>query len=177
MSLKYRDLDATVRGRMLWELQQDQAIGKLYISPRLTREGARAWPEIMRKAIERHDDAWLADQLRSSGYVRTREQRCQPGGGIVTVKTPNSGPEILAEGEFNRFYIRGLCVDVLASGGTEVEVSRGKQVGQPRPESQAMVGWRLPARRLLEDLRSAPAEEAAPGMPPGPNSGLTVRRT
>ncbi|MGH3041645.1 MAG: hypothetical protein ACRDNG_07905 [Gaiellaceae bacterium] len=82
----------------------------------------------------------------------------------------------MAEGEFNRFYARGLCADVVASGGTEVQVYRGKDVQNPRSESQAMIGRRLPAQSLLDDLRTSQGVEPALGLPPGPNSGLTIRR-
>jgi hypothetical protein len=56
------------------------------------------------------------------------------------------------------------------------EVYRGKDVQNPRPESQALIGRRLPAQSLLDDLRTAQGVEPALGLPPGPNSGLTVRR-
>ena len=90
-------------------------------------------------------------------------------------KVPHTTPDILAEGEFNRLYARGLCVTVLALGRTEVEVYRGKVVQNPRPESQAMIGRCMPAQKLLEDLRMSQKVEPALGLPPGPNSGLTVR--
>jgi hypothetical protein len=108
--------------------------------------------------------------------MRTEEQRRKPKGGFTTAQVPYTAPDTLAEGEFNRFYARGLCVHVLASGGTEVEVYRGKEVQNPRPESQAMIGRRLPAQNLLDDLRTAQGVEPALGLPRGPNSGLTVRR-
>lgn len=49
-------------------------------------------------------------------------------------------------------------------------------VRNPRPESEAMVGSRLPAQALLDDLRTSQGVEPALGLPPGPNSGITVRR-
>jgi hypothetical protein len=126
--------------------------------------------------MEHHEDDWLASTLRERGYMKAEEQRAKPSGGFTTAKVPHTAPETLAEGEFNRFYARGLCVQVLESGGTEVEVYRGKNVANPRPESQAMIGRRLPAQQLLDDLRSSPGVEPALGLPPGPNSGLTIRR-
>ncbi|NLE28031.1 MAG: hypothetical protein GX625_22385 [Clostridiaceae bacterium] len=108
--------------------------------------------------------------------MRATEQRRTRGGGITTARVPHNAPEMLAEGEFNRFYIRGLCRDIIECGGTEVEIYRGKDVGNPRPESQAMIGKRLPADQLLQDLRASPGVEPALDLPPGPNSGLTARR-
>lgn len=106
----------------------------------------------------------------------TTEQRRKPKGGFTTARVPFNAHETLAEGEFNRFYARGLCACVLAEGGSEVEVYRGKIVTSPRPESEAMIGQHLSAQQLLEDLRTAQGVEPALGLPPGPNSGLTVRR-
>lgn len=176
MSIRYESLDEAVRGFMVRELEHDRAHGKLYISPRLTDAGAQAWPQVLREAMERHDDAWLASALRERSYMRTEEQKRKPKGGFTMAKVPHTAPDTLAEGEFNRFYARGLCAHVLDTGGTEVEVYRGKEVVNPRRESEAMIGRRVPAQQLLNDLRNSPGVEPALGLPPGPNSGLTVRR-
>lgn len=176
MSIHQESLDAGVRGLMAREFERDQGNGTLYISPRLTTDGAQAWPQILREAMERHNDEWLASTLRDRGYIKAEEQRAKPKGGFTTAKVPHTAPDTLAEGEFNRFYARGLCAHVLESSGREVEVYRGKEVSNPRPESEAMIGRRLPAQQLLEDLRNSPGVEPALGLPPGPNSGLTIRR-
>lgn len=176
MSIRYESLDEAVRSAMVRELESDVANGTLYISPRLTEAGKEAWPQLLRQAAEKYDDSWLASELCSRGFIRTTEQRRKPKGGYTMAKVPHTAPDTLAEGEFNRLYSRGLCAEVLASGGTEVEVYRGKEVQNPRPESEAMIGRRLSAQNLLEDLRTSQGVEPALGLPPGPNSGLTVRR-
>lgn len=176
MAIRYESLDAAVREFMVCELEQDEASGALYISPRLTDAGARSWPGILREAFEQHDDAWIAATLRARGLIRTEEQRRKPKGGFTVAQVPHTAPDTLAEGEFNRFYARGLCAQVLASGGTDVVVYRGKDVQKPRPESEAMLGRSIPAEQLLNDLRTSQGVEPALGLPPGPNSGLTVRR-
>lgn len=176
MSIRYDSLDRSVRDAMIQELQLDISSGSLYVSQRLSDEGAQAWPQILREAFETYDDGWIAATLRSRTLLREYEQRRKPKGGFTTAQVPYTAADTLAEGEFNRFYARGLCASVLASGGTDVEVYRGKEVQNPRPESEAMIGQRLPARQLLEDLRVSQGVEPALGLPRGPNSGLTVRR-
>ncbi len=176
MGILYESLDENVRRYMIEELDIDLRSGRLYISPRLTEEGARVWPDLSREACLAPDADWLAFQLRSRGLMRSTERRRTPSGRLATVRVPRTAPETLAEGEFNRFYVRGLCRHVIESGGTEVEVYRGKQVRNPRPESQAMIGRRLPAQKLLEDLRTSQGVDTSLGLPSGPNSGLTVRR-
>ncbi|OPY48623.1 MAG: hypothetical protein A4E48_02652 [Methanosaeta sp. PtaU1.Bin060] len=176
MGIRYESLDEAVRTCMLQELEHDLSNSRLYLSPRLTEAGVKFWPEILREAFGNHDDTWIAAILRSKRLLRTQEQRRKPRGGFTIVKVPHTAADTLAEGEFNRFYARGLCTRVLAIGGTHVEVYRGKDVRNPRPESQAMIGRRLPAQKLLEDLRNSQGVEPALGLPPGPNSGLTVRQ-
>ncbi len=175
MALHYENLDSETRQWMLGEIELDVSRGTLYISPRLNERGVENYESLLREAVASHDDAWLAGQLRRGGYLKAFEQRRKPRGGVTTAKVPISAPDTLAEGEFNRLYVRGLCMRAIEEGVAEVEVYRGKSVRQPRPESVAMIGKRIPAQALLKDLRQSPGVEPALGLPPGPNSGLTVR--
>lgn len=175
MGLRLENLDARTRQLMLDELEQDVAAGRLYISPRLSERGQSDYEALLQAAIESGDDVSFADGLRSRGRMSPTEQRRKPRGGLTTAKVPVTAPETLAEGEFNRFYARGLCRRALEDGVNELVVYRAKEVRDPRPESEAMIGTRIDARALLEDLRTHPGIEPALGLPPGPNSGLSVR--
>ena len=62
--------------------------------------------------------------------------------------------EMLAEGEFNRFYIRALCARAIEDGLPGVTVYRAKAVENARSESQQKIGQRVPAEALLRDLRT-----------------------
>ena len=175
MSIRYDSLDEAVRHCMVAELDRDIQGGNLYISSRLTEAGALEWPGLLHEAFHNHDDIWLAEQIRTRDLMRATAQRRTKGGGITIAKVPHNAPKTLAEGEFNRYYIRGLCKHVIECGVTEVEIYRGKDASSPRPESQAMIGKRLPADQLLQDLRVSQGVEPALGLPQ-PNSGLTARR-
>ncbi len=175
MALIYENLDARTRQFMLKEVELDISRGSLYISPRLNQQGLESYPSLLKEAIQSRDDAWLAGELRRLGYMNTTEKRNKKNGSFSIAQVPVNAPDTLAEGEFNRFYVRGLCARAMEDSIPEVEVYRGKQVNQPRPESEAMIGKRISAKRLLEDLRMSPGVEPALGLPPGPNSGLTVR--
>lgn len=166
----YENLDARTRQFMLNEVELDVSKGALYISPRLNRQGTEMYPSLLKDAIKSHDDAWLAAELRRLGCMNIFEKRKGK-----QVRVPITAPDTLAEGEFNRFYVRGLCVRAEEDNIPEVEVYRGKEVNQPRPESEAMIGKLISAKRLLKDLRVAQGVEPALGLPPGPNSGLTAR--
>lgn len=175
MALRYENLDENTRSFMLSEVDLDLSHRKLYMSPRLNELGEQNYVDLLKEAIEHHDDTWLAQQLRSRGYMKESEQRRKRSGGLTTAKVPVTAPDTLSEGEFNRYYARGLCVRVIEEGMNQVEVYRGKLVSQPRPESEAMLGKKLSAEALLEDLRKSVGVEPALGLPRGPNSGITVR--
>lgn len=176
MPLRYDSLDEEVRRFMVEEIALDEANGKVYMSSRLNEEGQRQWVLVLRDASAQGTDAALADVIRRLDLLKQEEQRRKPKGGFTTARVPHTAPETLADGEFNRFYARAVCRSVLESGGTEVEIYRGKEVDSPRPESEAMIGRRVSAKALLEDLRTSQGVEPALGIPPGPNSGLTIRR-
>jgi hypothetical protein len=173
MGIYYKNLDKQTRKFMLKELEMDIKNGTLYISPRLNPVGQSIWADLLKEAIVNHDDDWLATQLKVRGCLKSYEERRSRSGEITVARVPMNAHEMLAEGEFNRYYIRGLCARAIAEGISEVVVYRGKQVQRPRPESQEIIGKRIDPRVLLKDLRKAQGVEPALGIPPGPNSGLT----
>ncbi|HUJ31571.1 MAG TPA: hypothetical protein VLY23_09850 [Candidatus Acidoferrum sp.] len=175
MGLDLVNLDATTRAFMLQEVERDVAEDKLYYSPRLSPAGRQAYPEVLRNAVRGGTDGNLAADLRTPGLLNATEVRRKPKGGTTVAQVPITAPETLAEGEFNRFYARGLCLRATSQGADFLLVYRAKEVADPRPESVALIGKSLPAKQLLEDLRTSVGADTALGLPPGPNSGLSVR--
>ena len=171
MGIDYADLDEVTRAFMLEE-SRDEAH---YISPRLTPEGVARWVMLLEEAIRSHDDDWLAEQLEGRGLLRAQVRRRTKGGGSAWVDVPRNAAQQLAEGEFNRYYLRGLCLRAQSEGIGQLEIYRGKPVERPRPESEAMIGRRLDAAALLADLRRSAFVEDGLGLPGAPNSGLTAR--
>jgi len=160
---------------MLSEIAHDVFEKTLYISTRLAEVGAQNWAALLTESAEQHDDAWLANEIQRRGYLRTHEERRKSTGGTTTVKVPVTAHTTLAEGEFNRFYVRGLCQSVLKNGGDRLVAYRARHSSNPRPESDAIVGREFSPTSLLADLRTSTGVEPALGVPPGPNSGLSVR--
>ena len=175
MAFTFHNLDAVTRRYMLQELEMDLRNGKIFLSNRLAADGKEAFPALLREAIAAQDEEWLAEQVQP--FLRDTEERQMSGGDVTTARVPVDAHTQLAEGEFNRYYIRGVCARALDEGIDSVEVYRGKQVSQPRAESQAKIGQHLSAQALLDDLRSTSGSDDDPmlGVPAGPNSGLTVR--
>jgi hypothetical protein len=173
MPFNYENLDAITRQHMVKELNRDIASGAVYLSTRLTPEGRIQYPTLLRVAIETFDATWLARQLRD--YLRAIESRDLKSGEQSAARVPYNADETVAENEFNRYYIRGLCARAIDEGIDQVEVYRGKQVAHPHPESHTKIGQMISAQALLEDLRRSIGTDTALGIPSGPLSGLTVR--
>jgi hypothetical protein len=174
MTMHFPDLNDDVRATMLEEICLDVEQSGLYMSNRLSPAGREAWPRLLRRAAESGTPQSLASELRKNGRLLSSEMS-QRNGKRYPKAVPHDAPETLAEGEFNRFYIRAVCVIALHRGQTGVEVYRAKDVINPRPESVSKVGSRVDAGALLNDLRANPGLESALGIPAGPNSGLSVR--
>lgn len=174
MGLIYPQLDEETRRLMLDEIERDVREGNLYVSDRLSRTGVADYPELLRRAAESGTDDSLAMALKQNGRLNSTEQRRKPSGGYSVAKVPVTAAETLAEGEFNRFYVRALCRRKMGGDG-ELIVHRAKQVLNPRAESEALIGTNPDAEKLLDDLRTHIGVEPALGVPKGPNSGLSVQ--
>jgi hypothetical protein len=159
---------------MLSEIDRDITNGSLYASPRLSPDGTVVYPNLLRQAAEFHDDNWLATQLAAPGMLNSHVPRTTKTGTTMT-KMPVNAAETLAEGEFNRFYIRGLCLYAESQGISHVVAYRARYSENPRPETEARVGRLYPVPGLLHDLRNNVGIDTALGVPPGPNSGLSVK--
>lgn len=155
---------------MLAELDRELEQGTLYMGKDLSDEGEERYPGLLREAIESGDDSLLQERLSEDGIFNAMGLRQGK-----PVKVPSNAPQRLAEGEFNRFYLRGLCLRAMEEGIDSVIVYRARESSSPRPESEALVGSSLNAEALLGDLRSNPGVDTAFGLPPGPNSGLSAR--
>ena len=175
MALRYEDLDENTRLFMLSEVDLDLSHEKFYINPRLNELGEQNYVLLLKETIEYYNDAWLAEQLRSHGYIKENLERKKRDGSFTTVRVPENAPDTLSEGEFNRYYARGLCLRVIEEGMDQVEVCPGKPASKLRPKSQAMLGKKLSAATLLNDLRESSSVESALGLRRGSNSGLTIR--
>lgn len=175
MGLTYADLDETTRRYMLEEISLDQKNGDEYQGRRLNERGRERWLPLLNEAATSHDDNWLAAQQKAECLIKDKETRRLKSGKIIEVDVPFTAAETLAEGEFNRFYIRGVCRRALDSSKSSVLVYRAKHVENPRSESLALIGTMMDANLLLIDLRTHQGEEPALKMPGGPNSGLSVR--
>ncbi len=176
MALHLENLDDPTRQFMLDEMNYDIAHDQLHISPFLSGQGQRDYIHLLQNALQNGNDETLARDLSlHRRLIRTLPRR-KSSGGYTIASTPGNAAEVLAESEFNRYYIRGLARRALEEGILELVVYRAKAVNQPRPESEARLESALLPEELLEDLRVHPGDEIPNlGVPSGANSGLSVR--
>ncbi len=176
MALYFENLDDRTRQLMLDEMDYDIANNQLHISPFLSGQGQRDYSNLLREALQSGNDETLAENLRDHKRILRTLPRRNPKGGYSISATPENAAQVLAESEFNRYYIRALARRAIEDGIQELVIYRAKPVTNPRPESEARVETTLSPEELLEDLRSHPGDEAPTlGVPSGPNSGLSVR--
>ena len=161
---------------MLEDSETDLNQEKLYQSPRVKNSSQDRYVTLLREAILNGDDESLAMQIKENDCLKSSMPRISSSGRTTMARMPRGAHLTLAEGEFNRFYIRAVCRKAI-SEGREIEVYRAKQVENPRPESQALIGASLDPNELLDDLRKNVGVDTALGVPAGPNSGLSVRMT
>ena len=175
VGLYYENLDERTRRLMLDEMNLDVTENKLNISPYFSGQGVHDYPNMLRQAIESGDDNSLAAALSEQRRILRSYTRRTPSNGYSIVTIPPNAAEVVAEGEFNRYYIRALARRAIEDGIQELIVIRAKPVAQPRPQSEALIETTLNPRDILEDLRQHPGEPSSLGVPAGPGSGLTVR--
>jgi len=166
--------EGQVRTLMNDEFEKDIAEGKVYHSPRLKANGHETFVRLMKEAIQSGNDNSFAEAIRSSNILEEMTPRRTPSGKMTMAKVPFDAHVTLAEGEFNRCYLRGICRKAIGTG-SRIQVYRAKQVREPRPESEAMLGKIIDPNSLLSDLRNNVGIDTFLGLPPGPNSGLSGR--
>jgi len=171
MPFSFRNLDPTTRALMIEDIEAAAAEGNLYFSKRFTDAGHAAWPELWKQAARDHDEHWLAYQIEAGGLMKGLEGSRTPSGGYTIKHVPHTAAETMAEGQFNRYYILGVCRRALELDG-RVTVYRAKDVLNPRPESQALVGAVRNAAELIEQIR--PVDSSLGHELLKPNSGLSV---
>lgn len=123
MGIRFENLDETTRSFM----RQESTAGGHYQSPRLNHVGLACWVEILNAAIDSQNDDWLANELQRRHCFNTRENYTRSGKTYSRdINVPHAAQQ-LAEGEFNRYYLRGLCRRAIESGIQSLVVYRGNR--------------------------------------------------
>ncbi len=173
MPLQYDSLDPTTRRHAVAELDTDLAADTFHASERLRPAAVEQYEHLLREALRYYDDRWLEE--RADDMLVDFEVRRTRSGGQTTAKLPDMAARMLTEGDFNRYYMRGVALRAIEEGRQVVEVYRARLSLEPRPESAELEGHRLPARDVLDYLRGGEATDHAVSALARPNSGLSIR--
>ena len=161
-----------VREFMMDEIKLDIDKNVLYMSKRLKSGFESNYISLLQDAAVDGDSNSFAQCILNEKCLASMEPN--PRNKDKMKKVPWNAHITLAEGEFNRFYIRALCRKAIEEGH-ELEIYRAKRVDRPRSASQALLGKTADPNELLEELRVKIGVDNVLGIPPGPNSGLSVR--
>ncbi|MDA3780416.1 MAG: hypothetical protein PF487_09405 [Bacteroidales bacterium] len=164
----FLNLTSAIREKMLLEVNQDIKLNKLYISDRLNIHGKKIYTNILINCIKNGNEIDFEKNLCSGNYFNQSEYRKEK-----QVKVPSNAPKLLAQSEFNRFYIRAICLQAIEDGSNEVEIYRARESSWSRSESEMKIGSKIEANILLDDLRSNIGQE--PKILPEVNSGLSIK--
>ena len=172
MPLQYENLDPTTRRHALAELERDFASGAFHASERLRPTAIAEYQRLLRDAIRYYDDLWLED--RTGDLLIDFEPRHTKSGTQTTARVPEMAARMLAEGDFNRYYMRGVALRATDEGRL-VEVYRARLSVEPRRESEELEGQKLAGQEVLDYLRGSSNPERIAFRLGRPNSGLSVR--
>jgi hypothetical protein len=170
---KFENLDDATRFSMLKAIEAAESTGNIYYSTRFNQSGKSEWLSLLKQAAQEFNEHWLAYQLEAKKLMKDFEGARTPSD-VYTIKhVPYTAAETMAEGQFNRFYILGLCKRARVEGITHLEIYRAKERSKPRPESQDLIGNHLSINEIEIQLK-----EIKPSFDSSlikPNSGLCVR--
>jgi hypothetical protein len=156
---------------MLAVMLQDVNKGTPYLGKHLSEIGRSAYPERLERAIASGTPESFAMSLGTvpgplwiSSYVKKNG---------VEAAVSSDAAYRLAGGEFNRYYMRAICLQAIEQG-RKVIVYRAKWAENPRDDGPRE-GEALDPAQVLVDLRNDYDVPPMTGMPHGPNSGLSLR--
>jgi len=173
MPLQYQNLDPTTRRYAIEELDRDFANDTFHVSERLRPTAIDEYKRLLREALRYYDDLWLEE--RASDLIVEVETRRTKSGGTTTARIPEMATRMLVEGDFNRYYMRGVSLRAIEEQRGVVEVYRARLSLDARPESAEVEGARLSPEDVLSWLRGQPNIDSPATRLGRPNSGLSVR--
>jgi hypothetical protein len=173
MPLQYENLDPTTRRYAIAELDHDLNSGAFHVSERLRPESVAEYERLLHEALRYYDDRWLEEH--ASDLLVESESRRTRSGGTTTARVPQMAARLLAEGDFNRYYMRGVALRAIEEGRQILEVYRARLSLEPRPESAELEGRRVPAAEVLDHLRGPLSADPIVAPLGRTNSGLSVR--
>lgn len=175
----FEELDNVTRRFMLQEFEDEEHHGP-YRSQRLSAQGLKVFPELMREAILGGNEGTLAQALCNPVYWIPKETYHRNGVPHQRTVNPLKAAEFLAYTEFSTWYVRGLAKRLLSEGITECEVYRAAPALEPRPECRDHDGKVFLVQQIYDGHRAkywpAPGNPLSFSIPAGTNCHHLIRR-
>lgn len=167
MFLKNLDSES-VRKFMLEEINFDINREKLYMSKRMRENHEDIYTNLLIKEVDSGTPESLSKAILDNNCLVEKEKTIR---GFR--KVPYNAHETLGEGEFNRFYMRGLSKKAIDEN-LELKVYRAKKVSKPRKSSEELLDNIVSPEEILEDFRKNPGKHTNSELA-DPNSGLSLK--
>jgi hypothetical protein len=171
----FENLNTDVRHLMLKAIEDAEATKNIYFSSRFNQTGKDNWLNLLKQAALHHNEHWLAFQLEYIGSFNSTEMFQKPSGSYSVKHVPHNASQTLAEGQFNRFYMLGLCLHAKTRDINSLEIYRAKTRSDSRPTSQGLEGTKISVSEVEAQLKVVLSSHRSPLLQP--NSGLSVKLT
>lgn len=169
---KFKNLDPKTRSCMLQAIDEAEQSDNIYYSERFNDAGKKQWVSLLKEAVSAHNEHWLASQLEAKQLMTAQESARKSSGGYSIRNVPYTAAETMAEGQFNRFYILGLCKRAREEGISDLAVYRAQDRRQPRAESEDLIDTEIPIDEVEAQLKERTASLKSPLIQP--NSGISM---
>lgn len=170
---EFKNLNEVTRSSMLQAIEEAELTGNIYYSARFNQAGNDQWLSLLKQAARQFNEHWLAYQIEANRLMKTLEGAHTPSGGYTIKHVPHTAATTMAEGQFNRFYILGLCRRARDEGISNLIVYRARESSAPRPESQALIGKSLSIDEIESQLKETKVSFKSQLVQA--NSGLSVK--
>jgi hypothetical protein len=174
MALNLENLSTDIRNFMDEELQYDIDNQNLSISSRLNKHGKSNYVSMMKKAIKRGSDGTLANDILVNHFLRDVEE-IRSGDHAVVSKIPGNANILIAETEFNKYYVRALCRKAIKDERIKLEIYIAKEVLIEKSSIEKMLRNEVFPYSLIKKLRDNIRVDVALGFPKELNLPVSLR--
>jgi hypothetical protein len=170
MKYNFLDLNEEIRSLMKEEVAFDLDNGILSKSTRFNDKGNIEYSDILLKNIENGDEETMSFQL--VGLFKAKEISHDKKGNKIEKDIPSDANKNFANTEFNRFYMRALCVFALKNNKS-LEIYRAKDSLSHRLESDNSLNTKI--ENVQETLMMLRDNKEYYNFIAKPNSGLSLK--
>lgn len=167
------DLNKTTRSFMLEAIEEAQQTDNIYYSTRLNESGKKQWLSLLKQAAIEYNENWLSFKLEENQLLSIIEGAQKHSGGDTIKHVPHTAAETLAEGQFNRFYILGLCKLAKFKNIDYLIMYRAKKSRNPQPESESLINTTISIDEVEKQLKDTQASFKSKLIQP--NSGISLK--